>query len=41
MDVNQVSVQLFHQPSLSASYLRNNRAMNAFDFTLSFPGIPL
>ncbi|CAD8043223.1 unnamed protein product [Paramecium primaurelia] len=36
-----LSIQLFYQPSLTASYLRNNRFMSAYDFTLIFPSIPL
>lgn len=36
-----LSIQLFYQPSLTASYLRNNRFMSAYDFTLVFPSIPL
>lgn len=36
-----ISIQLFYQPSLTASYLRNNRFMSAYDFTLTFPSVPL
>lgn len=36
-----VSLQLFYQPSLTASYLRNNKSMTAYDFTLIFPSIGL
>ncbi|KAM3141813.1 WD repeat-containing protein 64 [Paramecium bursaria] len=38
---NHVGLQLFFQPSLTACYLKNNKSMTAYDFTLIFPNVPL